>query len=87
MGTWLMEEKLHLYLSKNSQKMYTDHNIFFSFSYLHVAGDTFGRPIHGQREVSGYPTPSEMNYWQAAEGIFIKPSEQPQGSKNTHDEL
>lgn len=56
-------------------------------NYLHVAGDTFGRPIHGQREVSGYPTPSEMNYWQAAEGIFIKPSEQPQGSKNTHDEL
>lgn len=56
-------------------------------NYLHVAGDTFGRPIHGQREVSGYPSPSEMNYWQAAEGIFIKPSEQPQGSKNTHDEL
>lgn len=60
---------------------------FFYISYLHVAGDTFGRPIHGQREVSGYPTPSEMNYWEAAEGIFIKPSEQPQGSKNNHDEL
>ncbi|XP_061182820.1 stromal cell-derived factor 2-like [Saccostrea echinata] len=56
-------------------------------NYLHVAGDTFGRPIHGQREVSGYPSPSEMNYWQAAEGIFIKPSDPPQGVKDTHDEL
>lgn len=71
---WSRNEKIRI------KNVVTEH-------YLHVAGDTFGRPIHGQREVSGYPTPSEMNYWQAAEGIFIKPSEQPQGSKNTHDEL
>ncbi|ESN98258.1 hypothetical protein HELRODRAFT_84665, partial [Helobdella robusta] len=46
-------------------------------AYLHVSGDTFGRPIHGQREVSGYQSYSEYNFWKAAEGIFIKPSEGP----------
>lgn len=45
------------------------------FSYLHMSGDTYGRPIHGQREVSAYPSPSDLNYWQAAEGIYVKPTE------------
>lgn len=46
-----------------------------SLSYLHVTGDTYGRPIHGQKEISAYPSVHEFNYWQAAEGIYIKPTE------------
>ncbi|KAH3750965.1 stromal cell-derived factor 2-like [Dreissena polymorpha] len=48
--------------------------------YLHVAGETFGRPIAGQREVSAYSSPSDLNYWQAMEGIYVKPSEDPVGT-------
>ena len=63
------------------------------FSYLHISGDTFGRPISGQREVSGYPSPSELNYWQVMEGIYVTPSEDPLGafksdqSRYEHDEF
>lgn len=55
-------------------------------SYLHVTGDTYGRPIHGQKEVSAAASPSELSYWKALEGIYIKPS----GSVTTqidHDEF
>ncbi|ESO99184.1 hypothetical protein LOTGIDRAFT_151586 [Lottia gigantea] len=56
--------------------------------YLHVSGDTFGRPISGQREISAYPNPNSLNYWQAAEGIFVKPAPDPNTGKTfTHDEL
>ncbi|XP_052812874.1 stromal cell-derived factor 2-like [Mya arenaria] len=48
--------------------------------YLHVSGDTFGRPISGQREVSAYASPNDLNYWQVQEGIFITPSEDPVGT-------
>lgn len=60
------------------------------FSYLHITGDTFGRPIHGQKEVCAYPSPNELNYWQAGEGIFIKPSDPPTqnaGPRAPHDEF
>ncbi|XP_041360908.1 stromal cell-derived factor 2-like [Gigantopelta aegis] len=65
---WLRSEKVRI------KNVVTGH-------YLHVSGDSFGRPIHGQREISGYPSPTEMNYWQAAEGIFIKPSPDPNTGK------
>ncbi|XP_076437682.1 stromal cell-derived factor 2-like [Babylonia areolata] len=58
--------------------------------YLHVSGNSYGRPIHGQKEVSGYPSPSEMNYWQAAEGIYITPSQNKDSGRPTsqvHDEF
>ncbi|KAL5013577.1 hypothetical protein ScPMuIL_007847 [Solemya velum] len=57
-------------------------------SYLHVSGDTYGRPIHGQREVSAHPNPTDLNFWMAAEGIFVKPTV-PFGSNvyQDHDEL
>ncbi|XP_060572187.1 LOW QUALITY PROTEIN: stromal cell-derived factor 2-like [Ruditapes philippinarum] len=48
--------------------------------YLHVTGDTYGRPIKNQREVCGYSSPNELNYWQAMEGVFVTPSEDPQGT-------
>jgi len=56
-------------------------------NYLHVTGDSYGRPIQGQREVSGYHSPSELNYWKAAEGIFVKPSEPLQKVNSPRDEL
>ncbi|BFZ20912.1 hypothetical protein BsWGS_23951 [Bradybaena similaris] len=43
--------------------------------FLHVTGDTYGRPIHGQKEICGFPAIHDSNYWQAAEGIYIKPTE------------
>ncbi|XP_050393842.1 stromal cell-derived factor 2 [Patella vulgata] len=56
--------------------------------YLHVSGDTFGRPINGQREISAHPSPNNLNYWQAAEGIFVKPAPDPNtGTVLEHDEL
>ena len=57
------------------------------YSYLHVSGDTYGRPISGQREVSGYSSPSELNQWKAGEGIFLKPTDAGLESRGIHDEL
>ena len=33
--------------------------------YLHSTGHTYGRPINGQREISGYPTANRQNLWKA----------------------
>ncbi|XP_065898196.1 stromal cell-derived factor 2-like [Dysidea avara] len=41
--------------------------------YLHCTGHTYGRPIAGQREISGYPSPTRQNLWKAMEGIYLKP--------------
>ena len=60
-------------------------------SFLHVTGDQYGRPIHGQREVSAFPSPNDMNQWQTLEGIYIKPSDHPsivaRSKLDSHDEL
>jgi dolichyl-phosphate-mannose--protein O-mannosyl transferase len=42
--------------------------------YLHVTGDSFGRPIHGQLEVSATSYANSYNLWQVNEGMFIKPN-------------
>lgn len=42
--------------------------------YLHVSGDTYGRPIQGQLEVSCYHYPNQLNLWRVQEGIYIKPN-------------
>ena len=34
-------------------------------SYMHTTGDQFGRPINGQREISGYQTIESGNEWKA----------------------
>ncbi|XP_784191.1 stromal cell-derived factor 2 [Strongylocentrotus purpuratus] len=44
-------------------------------NYLSMSGQTYGRPIHGQREVCGLSSLSTANQWRAVEGIFVKPSE------------
>lgn len=30
--------------------------------------------------MSGYSSPSELNYWQAMEGVYVTPSEDPKGT-------
>lgn len=59
-----------------------------------MTGDTFGRPIHGQSEICAYPNPNDFNYWVAAEGVFVKPTEdntrgndEDEEREYDHDEL
>ncbi|KAJ7309075.1 hypothetical protein JRQ81_008373 [Phrynocephalus forsythii] len=55
---------------------------------LSVTGEQYGRPIHGQREVHAMAYSSQDCYWQAMEGIFMKPSEAPLLNPETyHGEL
>ena len=57
---------------------------------LSVTGEQYGRPIHGQMEVHAMPSPSQHSLWKAMEGIFMKPSEMPAGSRDyshTHTEF
>lgn len=49
---------------------------------LSVTGEQYGRPIHGQREVHAMMSPSQHSLWRAMEGIFMKPSESPVGSRD-----
>ncbi|CAF1268900.1 unnamed protein product, partial [Didymodactylos carnosus] len=42
--------------------------------YLHLTGDTYGRPIHGQKEICAYRNMNSQNVWRAEEGVFIRPS-------------
>ncbi|CAI9721385.1 stromal cell-derived factor 2-like [Octopus vulgaris] len=73
-GNWSREERIRL---KN----------VVTGSYLHVNGDVYGRPIQGQREVSAHDHPNEKNYWQAGEGIFIKPALPIHSRLRNHDEF
>lgn len=55
--------------------------------YLHITGDTYGRPISGQMEVSCYSYANQGNLWKAAEGIFIKPSSNDSSNEYQHTEF
>lgn len=55
--------------------------------YLHITGDTFGRPIHGQLEVSCYHIANQYNLWRVNEGVYIKPNEEYSLNDNSHNEL
>ncbi|CAF0837242.1 unnamed protein product [Adineta steineri] len=52
--------------------------------YLHLSGDTFGRPIHGQKEISCYSYANSQNLWKVDAGVYIRPSSEPLSS--TRDE-
>lgn len=54
------------------------------FRYLHVSGDTYGRPIQGQKEISAYGYANNQNLWQVDAGVYIRPSSEPLSS--TRDE-
>ncbi|KAI4814423.1 hypothetical protein KUCAC02_003619 [Chaenocephalus aceratus] len=51
-------------------------------AFLSVTGEQYGRPINGQREVHAMADPSQHSLWKAMEGIFMKPSEIPTGSRD-----
>nr|CAD2193629.1 unnamed protein product [Meloidogyne enterolobii] len=41
-------------------------------NYLALSGQTYNRPISGQREVVGSPSAGYSAFWIAAEGVFVK---------------
>jgi dolichyl-phosphate-mannose--protein O-mannosyl transferase len=57
--------------------------------FLHVTGDQYGRPIHGQYEVSCFSYSNQQNLWRVQEGIYIKPNQNVNNisEKNEHNEL
>lgn len=58
--------------------------------FLHITGDAYGRPIHGQLEVSCYSHPTQLNLWRVHEGVYIKqsaPNSNTSGSDEGHSEL
>ena len=50
------------------------------FRYLHLSGDTFGRPIHGQKEISAFSYANSQNLWKVDAGVYIRPSAEPLSS-------
>ncbi|CAG0917924.1 unnamed protein product [Notodromas monacha] len=40
-------------------------------TYLGVTENTYGRPIHGQREVCAFPTPTASSRWETSDGLYI----------------
>lgn len=52
-----------------------------------MTGDVYGRPISGQKEVSAVSSQGDGGLWRAAEGVFIKPTEQLFLKPQSHDEL
>ena len=62
----------------------------FYFRYLHVNGERYGRPIEGQAEISCTTRQSRSTDWIAAEGVFVKPSTEPnmeESNASSHEEL
>ncbi|UJR08721.1 hypothetical protein I4U23_012978 [Adineta vaga] len=52
--------------------------------YLHLTGDTYGRPIHGQKEISCYSHANSQNIWKVDAGVYIRTSSESVSS--TRDE-
>jgi len=52
--------------------------------YLHLSGDTYGRPIQGQKEISATSYANNQNLWKVDAGVYIRPSSEPLSS--TRDE-
>lgn len=48
--------------------------------YLHLSGDTYGRPIHGQKEISCYSYANNQNLWKVDAGVYIRSSSEPLSS-------
>ncbi|CAK8691260.1 stromal cell-derived factor 2-like [Clavelina lepadiformis] len=46
-------------------------------AYLACSGQSYGRPIHGQKEIMSSTSDSsgQGKYWKSVEGVYIKPSE------------
>ncbi|XP_015905597.1 stromal cell-derived factor 2 [Parasteatoda tepidariorum] len=56
--------------------------------WMAVSGNTYGRPIAGQREVCALPYSDSNCFWKTAEGVFIKPTDFSVGATgHIHTEL
>lgn len=56
--------------------------------YLHMTGNSFGRPIAGQYEVCAHYSSSAGSYWKVQEGVYVKPNLFEAGvSRELRDEL
>ncbi|KAG5451086.1 Stromal cell-derived factor 2-like protein [Clonorchis sinensis] len=57
--------------------------------YLHVSGRQYNRPITGQYEISAISRSSGAAYWEASEGVYLKPTQSSahQNDSGVHDEL
>ncbi|XP_065844060.1 stromal cell-derived factor 2-like protein 1 [Oscarella lobularis] len=44
--------------------------------FLSATGHTYGRPIHGQREIVAVSDSGYASQWKAMEGVYVKPSEE-----------
>ncbi|KAG8188344.1 hypothetical protein JTE90_026961 [Oedothorax gibbosus] len=56
--------------------------------WMAVSGNTYGRPISGQKEVCAVPYSDSNCYWKAGEGVFIKPTDPPNPAlPHVHSEL
>nr|CAG4650504.1 EOG090X0E0P [Sida crystallina] len=59
--------------------------------YLATSGQAYGRPINGQLEIVGLTRNDHTAKWQAAEGLFVHPSnynpKQNQNHRPEHNEL
>lgn len=56
--------------------------------WMGVSGNTYGRPISGQKEVCALAYSDSNCYWKTAEGVFIKPTDPPNPAiAHIHTEL
>ncbi len=68
--------KVRLWLKTKKNRF----QISILFRYLHLTGDTYGRPIHGQKEISCYSYANSQNLWKVDSGVYIRPSSEPLSS-------
>jgi hypothetical protein len=68
-----------------SSLIFLNSEVFYLFRYLHVSGDTYGRPIHGQKEISCYAYANSQNLWKVDAGVYIRPSSEPLSSTRDED--
>ena len=51
-------------------KLYSK-QLYFHNRYLHSTGHTYGRPIQGQREISGHSYANDGNLWRAMVNFYF----------------
>lgn len=54
--------------------------------WLALSGNTYGRPIYGQAEVTGALDGDATSYWKVVEGVYVQPTGKAE-TVSSHDEL
>jgi len=56
--------------------------------WMAMSGNTYGRPISGQKEVCALPYSDSSCFWKTVEGVYIKPTDPPNPAiGHVHSEL